>query len=91
MSESITRRTLLAGAAATGLATSMIAMGAGLIAGPLLAGAAAKVWGVDAVFLGCLPLTAAFAVLVRSSGSAPDRGRLAGTAPAPADPTLLRH
>ncbi len=52
-------------APATGLATSMFAMGAGLIAGPTLAGVAADTWGIDAVFLGCIPLSAAVAVLVR--------------------------
>jgi predicted MFS family arabinose efflux permease len=58
---------LLHEAAATGLATSMTAMGGGLIAGPLLAGVLAETWGTDVVFLGCLLLTAVLAVLVQSS------------------------
>jgi predicted MFS family arabinose efflux permease len=57
---------VLSSAAATGVATSMLAMGAGLIAGPTLAGAVAEAWGVDAVFLGCIPLSAALAFLVRT-------------------------
>ena len=56
-------------AAATGVATSMFAMGTGLIVGPPLAGAAAGVWGIDTVFLACVPLCAAVAVLVRRPGA----------------------
>ncbi len=59
------------GAAATGVATAMFAMGTGLIIGPPVAGAAATAWGIDAVFLGCLPLCAAIAVLVRDAPAAP--------------------
>jgi predicted MFS family arabinose efflux permease len=56
-------------AAATGVATSMFAMGIGLIIGPPLAGTAADTWGIDAVFLACSPLCAAVAVLVRDPRS----------------------
>ncbi len=56
-------------AAATGVATSMFAMGTGLIIGPPLAGTAADTWGIDAVFLACIPLSAAVAVLARDPRS----------------------
>ena len=58
------------GAAATGVATAMFAMGTGLIIGPPVAGAAAAAWGIDAVFVGCIPLCAAIAVLVRDAPAA---------------------
>ena len=58
-------------AAATGLATSMFAMGIGLIGSPPLAGALAAAWGVHWVFLACVPLTAALTVLALRSRPAP--------------------
>ena len=58
-------------AAATGLAAAMFAMGAGLIVGPPFAGAVADAWSIDAVFLACIPLCAAVALLVRQPRSTP--------------------
>jgi predicted MFS family arabinose efflux permease len=63
------------GVAATGVATAMFAMGTGLIIGPAVAGAAATTWGIDAVFLGCIPLCAAVAVLVRDAPRHQPEGR----------------
>ncbi len=63
---------LVPDAAATGLATAMFAMGVGLVASPPLAGALAAAWGVPAVFLACVPLTAALTVL--ALGARPARG-----------------
>lgn len=57
--------------AATGLATSMFAMGIGLIGAPPLAGALAAAWGVHWVFLACVPLTGVLTVLALRSRSAP--------------------
>jgi predicted MFS family arabinose efflux permease len=59
------------GAAATGLATSMAAMGIGLIVSPPLAGALAAAWGVPWVFLACVPLTGVLTVLALRSRPAP--------------------
>ncbi|WNV77802.1 MFS transporter [Geodermatophilus sp. DSM 44513] len=62
---------LVPDAAATGLATAMLAMGAGLVIGPPLAGAAADTWGTDAVFLACVPLSIAVAALSRDPRTTP--------------------